>query len=464
MLNKKEKLIFMYVGIDKSKISTYKDTKKKILSLIKPTDTQILKEKTFTDKLIKRAKGLPGKHLDVILAGSAARNTNLKETKDFDIFVLYPKDISKEEFTKEALEIGQNFFKGYFSEKVYSEHPYVRGVIDGYKIDLVPAYKIDSTDEMISSVDRTPFHQAYILKNMKETKKDEVRLLKYFLRYIGCYGADPQYQGFSGYLCELLILYYGDFIKTLERVANWQTPVRLVLASEDINCLGSFDDAFVMIDPVDKKRNVASAVSMTTLSRFIAASRAFLTNPTTEFFSNKNKAQTYHQLVTWVNNAPLTTIEFDVDGLVKDIVWSKLRKYLTKLSAHLENQKFSILKSNIYFEEKSKYAYIILMTDMLTLPKFEKAIGPYVSDITNSEKFIENSKAIYGPFIKDERWYCIKSRRFVEIKDVIDDFAHLHFDIKYEVFVEQDIIKLYTKNTEIMPYFTDFFYPRENFL
>ena len=103
------------------------------------------------------------------------------------------------------------------------------------------------------------------------------------------------------------------------------------------------------------------------------------------------------------------------------------------------------------------------MTDMLTLPKFEKAIGPYVSDITNSEKFIENSKAIYGPFIKDERWYCIKSRRFVEIKDVIDDFAHLHFDIKYEVFVEQDIIKLYTKNTEIMPYFTDFFYPRENF-
>lgn len=454
----------MYVGIDKSKLDTYKETKKKILGLIKPTDTQILKEKEFTDKLIKKAKGLPGKHLDVVLAGSAARNTNLKETKDFDIFVLYPKDTSKEEFTKEALDIGQNFFKGYFSEKVYSEHPYVRGVIDGYKIDLVPAYKIDSTDEMISSVDRTPFHQAYILKNMKEAQKDEVRLLKYFLKYIGCYGADPQYQGFSGYLCELLILYYGDFIKTIEHVANWQTPVRLVLASEDIEYLGPFDDAFVMIDPVDKKRNVASAVSMTTLSRFIAASRAFLTKPTAEFFSNNNKPQTYHQLVTWVNNVPLTTIEFDVEGLVKDIVWSKLRKYLTKLSNHLENQKFTILKSNVYYEEKSKYAYIILMTDMLVLPKFEKATGPFVSDMSNSEKFIENSKAIYGPFVKDDRWYCIKSRRFVEIKDVIEDFSNINFDIKCEIFVEQDIIKLYTKNTDVMPYFTDFFYPRENFL
>lgn len=454
----------MYVGIDKSRLDVYKETKKKIITLVKPTDTQILKEKEMTDKLLKKAKGLPGRHLDVVLAGSVARNTNLKETKDFDIFVLYPKDISKEDFTKEALDLGQNFFKGYFSEKVYSEHPYVRGIIDGYKIDLVPAYKIESTEEMISSVDRTPFHQAYILKKMKEAQKDEVRFLKYFLKYIGCYGADPQYQGFSGYLCELLILYYGDFIKTLEHVANWQTPVRLVLEKEDIDSLSPFDDAFVVIDPVDKKRNVASAVSLTQLSRFITASRAFLVKPTTDFFSNNSKPQTYHQLVTWVNNVPLTTIEFNVEGMLKDIVWSKLRKFLNKLTNHLENQKFTILKSNIYYEEKAKYAYIILMTDMLVLPKFEKSQGPFVSDMANSQKFIENSKAIYGPFVKDDRWYCIKSRRFVEIKDVIEDFSNNNFDIKCEIFVEQDIIKLYTKNTEVMPYFTDFFYPREIYL
>lgn len=454
----------MYVGIDKSKLDVYKDTKKKILTLIKPIDAQILKEKDMIEKLIKKAKSLSGKHIDVILAGSVARNTNLKETKDFDIFVLYPTDISKEEFTKESLNLGQNFFKGYFSEKVYSEHPYVRGVIDGYKIDLVPAYKIESTEEMISSVDRTPFHQAYILKKMKDAQKDDVRLLKYFLKYIDCYGADPQFQGFSGYLCELLILYYGDFIKTIEHVANWQTPVRLVLEKKDIDCLSPFDDAFVFIDPVDKKRNVASAVSLTQLSRFIAAARAFLVKPTTDFFSNNAKPQTYHQLVTWVNNVPLTTIEFDVEGMLKDIVWSKLRKFLTRLTNHLENQKFTVLKSSIYHQEKAKYAYIVLMTDMLVLPKFERSQGPFVSDITNSQKFIENSKSIYGPFIKDDRWYCIKSRRFVDIKDVIEDFSNNNFDIKCEIFVEQDIIKLYTKNTEVMPYFTDFFYPRENFL
>ncbi|HOW29581.1 MAG TPA: CCA tRNA nucleotidyltransferase [archaeon] len=454
----------MYVGIDKTRIDDYKETKKKLMTVIKPTDDQIKKEKDFTSALIKKIKEMPGSHIDVVLAGSSARGTNLKETKDFDIFVLYPKDLKKEDFTREALDLGQSFFKGYFSEKVYSEHPYVRGVIDGYKIDLVPAYKIESTENMISSVDRTPFHLEYLLKNLKDSQKDDIRLLKYFLKYIGCYGADPQYQGFSGYLCELLILYYGDFIKTIEKVGNWQTPVRIVLNQEDIDYLAPFNDAFVVIDPVDKNRNVASAVSLTQLSRFIAASRAFLHNPTTEFFSKNPKEQTYHQLVTWVNNVPLVAIEFEVKDMLKDIVWSKLRKLSTKLNNYLDTQKFTVLKSNIYYEEKDEYAYIYLMLDSLSQPKLERTTGPYVSDMTNSQKFIDNSKAIYGPYVKDDRWYCVKARRFTDARDLIQDFSQNNFDLKSQIFLEQEIIKLYTKNTKVLSYFTDFFFPRENFL
>lgn len=454
----------MYVGIDKTRLESYKETKSKLLNVIKPTEAQNQKERDFTNNLIKKIKEMPGKHTDVVLAGSSARGTNLKETKDFDIFVLYPKELPREEFTRQALDLGEKFFKGYFSEKVYSEHPYVRGVIDSYKIDLVPAYKIESTENMISSVDRTPFHLEYLLKNLKENQKDDVRLLKYFLKYIGCYGADPQYQGFSGYLCELIILYYGDFIKAIEKIANWQTPVRVVLSSEDIDYLAPFKDAFVVIDPVDKTRNVASAVSLTQLSRFIASSRAFLQNPTTDFFSKYPKEQTYHQLVTWVNNVPLVAIEFDVKDMLKDIIWSKLRKFSTKLNNFLDTQKFAVLKSNIYYDEKEDFAYIYLMLDSLTQPKLERTTGPYVSDMNNSQKFIENSKAIYGPYIKDDRWYCIKARRFTDVKELIVDFSETNFDIKAQVFVEQEIIKLYTKNTKVLNYYTDFFYPKEIFL
>jgi len=454
----------MYVGIDKTRLDEYKETRKKLLTVIKPTDAQVQKEKEFVSGLLKKVKELSGPHIDAVLVGSNARGTSLKETKDFDIFVLYPKDLKKEDFTRCALELGEKFFKGYFSEKVYSEHPYVRGVINGYKIDLVPAYKVDSTDNLISSVDRTPFHLEFLLKNLKESQKDEVRLLKYFLKYIGAYGADPQYQGFSGYLCELLILYYGDFLKTLEKVGNWQTPVRIVLDQQDIDALAQFEDALVVIDPVDKKRNAASAVSLTQLSRFIAASRAFLFNPTTDFFSKAPKEQGYHQLVTWVNNTPIVAIEFEVKDMLKDIVWSKLRKFSARLVNALESQKFSVLKLGIYYEEREDFAYIFLMTDALAQPKLEKVIGPFVSDMPNSQKFIDSSKAIYGPYIQDDRWYCIKARKFTDIKEFVIDFSQSNFDIKSSVFAEQEIIKLYTKNTKILAYFTDFFYPRETFL
>jgi len=454
----------MYISIDKTKLDSYKETKKRLMTVIKPSDSQNQKEKDFTNSLIKKIKELSGKHTDVVLAGSSARGTNLKETKDFDLFALYPTDLSKDEFTKQALDLGEKFFKGYFSEKVYSEHPYVRGIIDGYKIDLVPAYKIESTENIISSVDRTPFHLEFLLKKLKDSQKDEVRLLKYFLKYIGCYGADSQYQGFSGYLCELLIIYYGDFIKTIERVANWQIPVKLVLNPEDIEHLSPFNETFVVIDPVDKNRNVASAVSLTQISRFIAASRAFLNNPTIDFFSKTPKEQTYHQLVTWVNNIPLVVIEFNVKDMLEDVVWSKLRKFSTKLNNYLDTQKFSVLKSNFYYEEKEEYAYIYLMLDSLSQPRYEKISGPYVSDLANSQRFIDNSKAIYGPFIKEDRWYCVKTRKFTEIKDIIHDFSESNFDINSQIYVEQEIIKLYTKNTRILNYFNDFLCSKEKFL
>lgn len=454
----------MYVGIDKTRLEDYKETKKKLMSVIKPSNEQIKKETDFSKSLIKKAKELSGKHIDVILAGSSARGTNLKETKDFDIFVLYPKDLDKEQFTREALDLGQRFFKGYFSEKVYSEHPYLKGIIDGYKIDLVPAYKIESTDNLISSVDRTPFHLDFLLKNLKESQKDDIRLLKHFLKHIGCYGADPEFQGFSGYLVELLVLYYGDFIKTIEKVGNWQTPVRIVLNASDIDYLKPFNDPFVVIDPVDKTRNVASAVSLTQLSRFIAASRAFLQNPTTSFFSNNLKPQTYHQLVTWVNNVSLVAIEFEVKGMLKDIVWSKLRKVKTRLDNYLTLQKFSILKSNIYYEEKEDFAYIYLMLDTLVLPRLEKVIGPNVSDMTNSQKFMDNSKVLYGPYIKEDRWYAIKTRKYTDIKDIIHEYFEKNNELHSLVFVEQEIIKLYTKNTKTLEYFTNFFANKEIFL
>ena len=45
---------------------------------------------------------------------------------------------------------------------------------------------------------------------------DEVVLLKKFMESVGTYGSEFKVGGFSGYLCEMLILQYGNFMETLK--------------------------------------------------------------------------------------------------------------------------------------------------------------------------------------------------------------------------------------------------------
>ena len=99
------------------------------------------------------------------------------------------------------------------SEESYAEHPYIRGYYKNYKIEIVPCYKIEKASQKLSAVDRTPLHTQFIKENLKENQKKEVRLLKQFLIGIDWYGAEADVEGFSGYLCEILILTFKSSSK-----------------------------------------------------------------------------------------------------------------------------------------------------------------------------------------------------------------------------------------------------------
>ena len=94
-------------------------------------------------------------------------------------------------------------FTDKFHEK-YAEHPYINAYIDGVDVDLVPCYKVDSATTIQSAVDRTPFHTRYITDRINGLI-DDVLLLKQFTKAGGIYGSDQMTEGFSGYLCELLL-------------------------------------------------------------------------------------------------------------------------------------------------------------------------------------------------------------------------------------------------------------------
>jgi tRNA adenylyltransferase (EC 2.7.7.25) len=54
-----------------------------------------------------------------------------------------------------------------------------------------------------------------VISNLHREQKDEVRLLKKFMKGIGVYGAEIKVKGFSGYVAELLVYFYDSFRNVL---------------------------------------------------------------------------------------------------------------------------------------------------------------------------------------------------------------------------------------------------------
>ena len=250
---------------------------KQVLEKITPPSEYKIK----LDKIIKELKEKIQKEIterklpvSIELVGSTAKDTYIKDNLDVDFFLLFPTSFSKENIAKNSLSIGRKLLEK--TEESYAEHPYIRGYFKNYKTEIVPCYRIEKASQKLSAVDRTPLHTEYVKEHLQESQKQEIRLFKQFLRGIGCYGAEAEIEGFSGYLCEILILKYGTFEELINNAQHWKRGEKLALSKGDYP---SFDTPLTFIDPVDKNRNVTSALSEEKYNLFIKASKEYTKKP-----------------------------------------------------------------------------------------------------------------------------------------------------------------------------------------
>src|SRR5207249_2660507 len=115
---------------------------------------------------------------------------------------------------------------------------------------------------------------------------------------IGVYGAEAKVLGFSGYLCELLILKYGSFRGVLDSSLSWRPGTVIVLERPPAR---AFPEPLIVVDPVDPNRNVASAVGIEQLATFVHAAREYLASPSER--SSLPKASRHEGPPVWVKNA-----------------------------------------------------------------------------------------------------------------------------------------------------------------
>jgi tRNA nucleotidyltransferase (CCA-adding enzyme) len=353
-------------------------------------------------------------------------------------------------------------------------------------VNIVPCYDSKPMD-WLSATDRTPFHTDYVNKRLDGKMRDEVRLLKKFMKGIGAYGAEIKIGGFSGYLCELLVLHYGSFVKVVEAFAGHKQ--RLVIDLEDfytdrrreLDLL--FEEPLVVVDPVDRARNVASAVRRQRLYTFVAASQGFLKKPKLKFFYPPESVpfsmiKLNRELKK--RGSSIVFVAFGKVGVVSDILWGQLYKSQRSLRKLIELNGFTVLRDLPWSDEKGLNAFVFELENRC-VSSAKLHLGPPLDKGTECERFVRKHLSkegtVCGPYVEDGRWVVLVKRKYTDarvllrdkLKDggknagVAEGLSHV---VKkgFDVHLSEEVVKLYETNRHFAVFLTDFLVGKPSWL
>ncbi len=219
--------------------------------------------------------------------GSTGRKqTQLRDASDIDMFVaLRPEDyedilsLPRAQCQQQLSALFDRLVGTWFTgaaralgasniQKTYSQHPYLSLLYEGFDVDIVGCFDIPAGQLArlgpVTAVDRTIHHTRYVVEHLDERLRDDVRLLKSFVRASHAYGdmCAVGRMGFTGYAIEVLVIARRGLTGAMRALAR--------LSEEPVDPLGrglaelrevpTFrDDRLFIVDPTDPRRNVASS-------------------------------------------------------------------------------------------------------------------------------------------------------------------------------------------------------------
>jgi tRNA nucleotidyltransferase (CCA-adding enzyme) len=347
------------------------------------------------------------------LGGSYAKGTWVSEKPvdnvDIDIFVKFNKKTSEHDFRNVGTKIGFESLEKYKPYTRHAEHPFVEAIVDGTRVNVVPCYDVNK-GEWQSATDRSVYHTKFMKQKLSSSMKGDVRILKRFLQHIEVYGAEIAKEGFSGYVAEALIFYFGSFEKTIKKISGWKKGQVIGKSVK------KFDSPIVIIDPVDNNRNLGTAISVNNLGKFVLASRVFLKKPSKKFFNKPNSKRIMK------NNDKIVVVQFRFKNRSDDVIWGQIKRASNALKTQLELGGFTVLRNSSVKDEKENAALIFL----LHAKKIENSLvrsGPEISSKEHCEKFISaNLKKSQLMWINEEgKIQSLQKRKHDDVKLFLRD-------------------------------------------
>jgi tRNA nucleotidyltransferase (CCA-adding enzyme) len=369
---------------------------------------------------------------EVRLDGSVAKDTWVQGYEEADIFMRVSSTLTKDELRHLCLPIAKRALKPNVSIERFAEHPYIESVVEfdsGHlKVNVVPCYNVERGN-WLSATDRTPFHTVYVREHLSNEQRDEVRLLKAFMRGIGAYGADIKTGGFSGMLCETMVLANKSFKNVVKAFTRWQAEDYVDVENYYAGRAGEvhriFREPLVVVDPVDKGRNVAAAVRPEQLWNFVAACRHFASRPSAALFSEptvtpltRNEFRSYLRR----RGSTLLCVVTGRINVVVDILWSQLYRTERALRHHLQNNDFEPLRTASWSDENS-LSLLLFEVETDPLSRSRKHWGPPVVRLAESESFLakhrNDASTVSGPWVENDRWVVQKKRQMVSARQLL---------------------------------------------
>jgi len=450
---------------------------KKVTPSQKETKKVLLLAENLVEK-VKTAAKKAGVNVKVRVEGSIAKDTWLREEPDIDIFMRIPTSMPREAFGTVCLKIAKEATRGFKQVERFAEHPYLEAFVNSTRVNIVPCYQVKPS-EWVSATDRTPFHTDYVKPRLNEQLRSEIRLLKRFMKGVGVYGAEIKVGGFSGYLCELLALKYNSFNGVLKSAADlrdaWLIDYEGYYKGRENELKKIFEEPLVVVDPVDKGRNAASAVRKERLIEFVAASREFLKKPSLEFFyPRETKTLSARQLLSEIKRRRSTVVfvKFGRVNTVSDVLWGQLYKTERSLQKMLEQNDFHVIRDSAWSNEQD-LNILIFEVEHGKLPQIKKHLGPPIRKKAECENFLRkhvgSSMTVSGPYVEDDRWVVGIKRKHSDVVALLSEklrdggrqvgVAELISHVMkktFKVMVNEQIMKIYSSDPQFAKFVTEY--------
>ena len=372
---------------------------KEVLKNIEPSkeDLEIIETslKKFTDEIQEKIKK-EKIEAEVFVGGSFAKGTLIKKGEyDIDIFIRFDKKYKNiSELTQKILERKKDI------SVIHGSRDYFRLKIkENIFFEIVPTMKVKNPKDAENITDLSYFHVKYVKNKLKSKETlNDVKIAKVFCYANNFYGAESYIGGFSGYGLELLIYYFGSFLKFVKNFENKKDKQIIDIEknyknkNEILMNLNSskLQSPVILIDPTYKQRNVLAALRIETFEKFKKSCSDFLKNPSNEFFVLKKIDFEKAKNLAKKKNFEFILIKAETERQEGDIAGSKLLKFHKHLNEEI-SKFFKVADKGFEYSEKKSANYFFVAEN-----KKEMTIkGPFEKDIHNAEKFRKKHKNVF---------------------------------------------------------------------